>query len=63
MESKTDLARAFHLPRKQVRNIIDRYRVTDGKDARLKDFDPADTTGHLLWNSAGSAEARDARAG
>ena len=52
MESKTDLARTLCLPRKQarkqVRSIIDRYRVTDGKDFRLKDFDPADTTGHLL---------------
>ena len=48
MESKTDLARTLCLPRKQVRSIIDRHRVTDGKDFRLKDFDPADTTGHLL---------------
>ena len=47
-ESKTDLARTLCLPRKQVRSIIDRYRVTDGKDFRLKDFDPADTTRHLL---------------
>ena len=38
-----------------MRRIIDRYRVTDGKDFRLKDFDPADTTGHLLSHAQANA--------
>ena len=36
------------LSRKQMRRILDRYRVASGKGFRLKDFDPADTAGHLL---------------
>jgi len=36
------------LPRKKMRKILDRYRVTDGKQFRLKDHDPSDTAGHLL---------------
>src|SRR5690348_5444736 len=31
-----------------IRHILDRYRVTSGKDFRLTDFDPSDTSGHLL---------------
>jgi PPK2 family polyphosphate:nucleotide phosphotransferase len=31
-----------------IRRILDRYRVTSGKGFALKDFDPADTAGHLL---------------
>lgn len=31
-----------------IRRILDRYRVTAGKDFRLKEFDPGDTAGHLL---------------
>ena len=48
MDATTDLARTLQLTREQVRKIIDRYKVTDGKSFRLKDFDPADTAGHLL---------------
>jgi polyphosphate kinase 2 (PPK2 family) len=44
-----------HLSRKQTRRIIDRYRVTSGKDFRLKDHDPADTAGHLLPKSQADA--------
>jgi PPK2 family polyphosphate:nucleotide phosphotransferase len=36
------------LPRKKMRELLDRYRVTDGKSFRLKEHDPADTAGHLL---------------
>ncbi len=39
---------APRLSRKQMRRLLDRYRVTDGKRFRLADFDPADTAGHLL---------------
>jgi len=39
---------AISLPRKKMRKILDRYRVTDGKQFRLKDHDPSDTAGHLL---------------
>ena len=41
----TTIARA---PSKLVRQLLDRYRVTDGKGFRLKDFDPTDTAGRLL---------------
>ena len=37
-----------HLSRKQARRLLDRYRVTSGKDFRLKDHDPADTAGPLV---------------
>lgn len=31
---------------KALRKVIDRYRVTDGRKFRLKDYDPADTAGY-----------------
>ena len=31
-----------------MRQILDRYRITSGKNFRLKDYDPADTAGNLL---------------
>ena len=34
--------------KKQMRKLLDRYRVTAGKDFRLKDHDPTDTAGHLI---------------
>jgi PPK2 family polyphosphate:nucleotide phosphotransferase len=37
-----------HLSRKQMRKVLERYRVTDGKGFRLAKFDPTDTAGHLL---------------
>ncbi len=43
-----DVAGALDLPRKQVRKILDRCRVTSGKGFRLADHDPADTAGHLV---------------
>jgi PPK2 family polyphosphate:nucleotide phosphotransferase len=43
-----DVARTLNLSRKQIRRILDRYRVTSGKGFRLKDHDPGDTAGHLL---------------
>jgi PPK2 family polyphosphate:nucleotide phosphotransferase len=36
------------MKRKDLRKLIERYRVTDGKGFRLKHFDPADTGGHLV---------------
>ena len=48
MDATADVASTLHMSREQVRTILDRYRVTDGKGFRLKDFDPADTAGHLL---------------
>jgi hypothetical protein len=44
-----------HLSRRQMRRIMDRYRVTSGKGFRLKDHDPADTAGHLLPKSQANA--------
>jgi PPK2 family polyphosphate:nucleotide phosphotransferase len=43
-----DIAESLGLPAKQVRKMLDRYRVTSGKDFRLSDFDPGDTAGHLI---------------
>ena len=49
-----------HLSRKQMRRILDRYRVTSGKGFRLKNHDPADTAGHLLTkHQADALVARD----
>ena len=38
----------YKISRKQIRAVVDRYRVTDGKKFRLKDYDPGDTAGHLM---------------
>ena len=43
-----DAASTPHLSRKQARRLLDRYRVTSGKGFRLKDYEPADTAGHLV---------------
>ena len=48
MDATTDAAIAPHLSRRQMRRILDRYRVVSGEGFRLRDFDPADTAGHLL---------------
>ena len=37
-----------HLSQSEVRKLLDRYRVTKGKGFKLKDYDPADTGGHLI---------------
>jgi PPK2 family polyphosphate:nucleotide phosphotransferase len=47
----TPNATAPHLSPKQMRELLDRYRVTSGKGFRLADFDPNDTAGHLLTKS------------
>ena len=44
-----------HLSRKEMRHILDRYRITSGKNFRLKDFDPTDTAGHLLTKAQADA--------
>jgi len=55
-----DKTEPHHLSRKQMRRIIDRYRVTSGKGFRLKDHDPTDTAGHLLAKpQADAMVARD----
>ena len=33
---------------KQLRKLLDRIRITDGRGFRLRDHDPADTGGHLV---------------
>ncbi len=48
MDSLGDVAHTLDLPRKQVRRLLDRYRVTSGKKFHLKDHDPADTAGQLI---------------
>ena len=60
MDALADTANVPHLSRKQMRRIIDRYRVTSGKGFRLKDHDPTDTAGHLLTkHQADAMVARD----
>ena len=56
MVAAADVASTPHLSRKQARRLLDRYRVTSGKGFRLKDYDPADTAGHLV--PRGEADAR-----
>ena len=58
----TQDATAPHLSRKQMRELIDRYRVTSGKGFRLTDFDPTDTAGHLLTKPQAEAIAGAGRA-
>ncbi len=48
MEGAADVAGVLQVARRQVRRIVDRFRVTDGKGFRLKHFDPGDTAGALL---------------
>ena len=55
MDQQGDHEPDYKVTRKQVRAVVDRYRVTDGKKFRLKDYDPADTGGHLM--SKGQARA------
>jgi PPK2 family polyphosphate:nucleotide phosphotransferase len=43
-----DVAATLNISRKQVRALLDRYRVTHGKGFKLKDHDPADTAGDIL---------------
>ncbi len=38
-----------------IRPILDRYRVTSGKNFRLQDYDPTDTAGHLLTHEQADA--------
>ena len=37
-----------HLSDRDVRKLLDRYRVKKGKGFKLKDYDPGDTAGHLI---------------
>jgi len=48
MNAKVDESGTPRIPRKQARRILDQYRVTNGKGFRLRDYDPADTAGHLV---------------
>jgi PPK2 family polyphosphate:nucleotide phosphotransferase len=48
MDATGDLAATLNISRKQVRALLDRYRVTRGKGFKLKDHDPADTAGDIL---------------
>ncbi len=50
-----DVAESLGLPSKQVRKLLDRYRVTSGKQFRLNDYDPGDTAGPLLDKEKGDA--------
>src|SRR5215831_13876293 len=44
-------------PLKNVRKLIERYRITDGDGFRLKEFDPADTGGYDVEDRAQAQEA------
>jgi len=41
-------AEPYKITRKQVRAVVERFRVEDGRKFRLTDFDPGDTAGHLM---------------
>jgi len=47
-DATTDVAATLNISRKQVRALLDPYRVTQGKGFKLKQHDPTDTAGHLL---------------
>ncbi len=47
-DATTDVAATLKITRKQVRTLLDCYRVTRGKGFKLKHYDPADTAGHVL---------------
>ena len=55
MGALADSPSKLTISRKQMRKILDRYRVTSGKGFRLKDHDPADTAEHLLSKSQAEA--------
>lgn len=46
---------ARYLSGREARKLLDRYRVTKGKGFKLKDFEPADTAGHLIDKRDASA--------
>ncbi len=48
IDPTADVAAALNISRKQVRALLDRYRVTHGKGFKLKDHDPGDTAGHIV---------------
>jgi PPK2 family polyphosphate:nucleotide phosphotransferase len=47
------------MTRKQLRRLIERYRVDSGKGFRLKHHDPGDTGGHIVDREAGEALLAD----
>lgn len=55
MDATLDVAAALHLSRKQVRKLLDRYRVIDGKGFKLRTCDPTDTAGHIVDKSKANA--------
>jgi PPK2 family polyphosphate:nucleotide phosphotransferase len=55
MDADADVGHTLKLSRRDIRRILDRYRVTSGKGFRLKDHDPTDTAGRLLPKPHASA--------
>ncbi len=51
----TAIADNHDLARKAVRQLLPRYRIEDGREFRLRDYDPSDTGGHLINKSDASA--------
>jgi PPK2 family polyphosphate:nucleotide phosphotransferase len=47
-DAAADVTAGLKVSRKQMRAVLDRYRVTDGDGFKLKHHDPADTAGQLL---------------
>jgi PPK2 family polyphosphate:nucleotide phosphotransferase len=46
--ARGDVASDLDISLKQLRKVLDRFRVTEGKRFRLKDHDPSDTAGYEL---------------
>ena len=55
MHPLADVAETLNLPRKQLRKMLDRCRVTESKGFNLRDHDPADVAGHLFDRSQADA--------
>ncbi len=47
------------MKQKHISRLLDRYRVTSGKDFRLRDHDPADTGGDAIRQEDGEALLRE----
>ncbi len=47
------------MKQKQISRMLDRYRVTSGKDFHLKDHDPSDTGGEAIRQEHGEALLRE----
>ncbi len=55
MNEPDETAPVEHLSDGRMRKLLDRYRVVKGKGFKLRDYDPADTAGHLVRRQEATA--------